>query len=281
MMLHCETDSSVGACNPPESVSASVISPTPSQGLSATSLTTLATAPSNDTTGTSEPNNNNVIAVYITVGVIPAVVVIAILITVVTLLCLRSAGKLPRSPKLNTSNRSKVGPRIQSTRQLLVLYSWGTSERNQQHIMQCLVSVLTCDMNLVYSAKSEVRGDIPQWVEKQINDSDKVLVVCNKQFSKECQSPGSTHTEGAIVNTLKAIITGHIISGTMDTICRKTALVFLKEKHKELVPSGILHSFKQYMLYAEDSDKQNELLRFISDTPIFLFCPQDEVKVMV
>ena len=144
--------------------------------------------------------------------------------------------------------------------------------------MQSLMSQLVYDTELVYSAKSEVRGDIPQWVEKHVSESDKVLIVCNEQFSREWQSPGSTHTEGAIVNSLKAIITGHINSGTMDKICSKTALVFLQEKHKELVPSGILHSFKQYMLCSEeDSDRHNELSRFISGTPLFHFsCSQDE-----
>ena len=203
---------------------------------------------------------------------------VVVLIGVVTVQHFQSAEKPPCSP----SKWAQVSPKVQNTQQLFVLYSWGTSEHNQQHIMQCVTNLLVYDTKLVYSAKSEVRGDIPQWVEKQIYDSDKVLIVCNEQFSREWQSPGSTHTEGAIVNALKAIITGHINSGTMDKICCKTALVFLKEKHKKLVPSGILHSFKQYVLYEEDSDKQNELLRFISDTPLFHFCPQEEdVEVMV
>ena len=202
-----------------------------------------------------------------------------VLMAVVTLRHLQSAKKpLYSSP----TKRAQVSPKVQNTQKLLVIYSWGTSEHNQQCIMQSVMSLLVYDTVLVYSAKSEVRGDIPQWVEKHINDSDKVLIVCNEQFSSEWQSPGSTHTEGAIVNALKAIITGHINSGTMDKICSKTALVFLKETHKKLVPSGILHSFKQYMLCEENSDKQNELLRFISDTPLFNFCPQDEdMKVIV
>ena len=304
LALHCETGSSVAACNNAGNlpVSASPSHPlsvptttstiastlSSSKGLSATvdavpstAVTSLTSSPtpSNNITQTSEDSmSGHLIAVAVSV-VIAVVVLVVVLITVVTVHHLRSADKSPRSP----NSRSQVSPRIQSTRQLLILYSWGTSEHNQQRIMQCLVSQLTYGTDLVYSAKSEVRGNIPQWVEKQISDSDKVLIVCNKQFSREWQSPGSTHTEGAIVNALKAIITGHINSGTMDKICCKTALVFLKEKHKELVPSGILHSFKQYMLYEQDSDKQNELLRFISDTPLFYFCPQDEeeIKVMV
>ena len=51
--------------------------------------------------------------------------------------------------------------------------------------MQSLMSQLVYDTELVYSAKSEVRGDIPQWVEKHVSESDKVLIVCNEQFSRE------------------------------------------------------------------------------------------------
>lgn len=203
---------------------------------------------------------------------------VIVLIGIVIIQHFQSAEKRPCSP----NKWAQVSPKERNTQQLLVLYSWGTSEQSQQRIMQCVMNLLIYDTKLVYSAKSEVRGDIPQWVEKHVCNSDKVLIVCNEQFSREWQSPGLTHTEGAIINALKAIITGHINSGTMDKICCKTALVFLKEKHKELIPSGILHSFKQYMLYEENSDRQNELLRFITDTPLFNFCPQEEdVKVMV
>lgn len=221
---------------------------------------------------------NVIIAAAISVGV-AVVLLTVVLIIVVALRHLQSAERPPYSP----NKLAQVSPRVQSPQRLLVLYSWGTSEHSQQCIMQSVMSLLVYDTELVYSAKSEVRGDIPQWVEKHVSSSDKVLIVCNEEFSREWKLPGSTHTEGAIVNALKAIITGHINSGTMDKICSKTALVFLKEKHKELVPSGVLHGFKQYVLCEEDSDKHNELLRFISDTPLFNFCSQDsseDIKVI-
>lgn len=138
---------------------------------------------------------------------------------------------------------------------------------------------------MVYSAKAHVRGGIPQWVEKHVNASDKVLIICNKPFSNEWQNPGVTFAEGAIVHALKAIISGHTNNGTLDEVSHKIALVFIKEKHKKLVPSRILHSFKQFMLYEEMSEKQNELFRFITDTPLFQFCTvcddEQEMKVEV
>lgn len=173
----------------------------------------------------------------------------------------------------NDQAQSSVHPMKHRT-QLLVLYSWGTSEANQQRILQYL-SPLTSNTNLVYAAKAHVRGDIPQWVEKHVHESDKVLIVCNKQFSREWQCPGATHMEGAVVNALKVIINGHVNNGTMDKICCKFALVFLKEKHKTLVPSRILHSFKQYMIHEEGTKRQNDLFRFVLDVPVFQFCHQD------
>jgi hypothetical protein len=224
--------------------------------------------------------HNATIAATISVGV--AVVLIVVVLMVVV--ALRHFHSAERPPYSSPNKLAQVSPKVQSNQRLLVLYSWGTPEHSQQCIMQSVMSLLVYDTELVYSAKSEVRGDIPQWVEKHVSNSDKILIVCNEQFSREWQSPGSTHTEGAIVNALKAIITGHINSGTMDKICSKTALVFLKEKHKELVPSGVLHGFKQYLLCEEDSDKQNDLLRFVSGTPLFNFCSQnspEDVKVIV
>ena len=170
----------------------------------------------------------------------------------------------------------QVSPKKENL-QVLVLYSWETPERNQQFILQSL-STITFYADLVYSAKAHVRGNIPQWVEKHIQNCDKVLIVCNKEFSREWQSPRDSHTDGAIVNAVKSIINGHVNDGSMDRICCKMALVFLKEKHKNLVPSRILHNLKQYVLYDPDSDKQDELLRFVSDTPMFQFCQSDDVK---
>ena len=257
----------------------SVISSTPSlkSSLAAAMLTATASlAPSSSPTtqaDNSSPNQTSgpVIAAAVSVGV-ALLMLIVVLVAVIIVHRLQSVEKSPGSPR----KRAQIDPKIKPTQQLLVLYSWGTSEHDQERIMQCVMNLLVDDTELVYSAKSEVRGDIPQWVEKRVSDCDKVLIVCNKQFSSEWQLPGSTHTEGALVNALRAIITGYINSGEMDKICSKTALVFLKEKHKKLVPSGILHSFKQYMLCEEESETQNELLRFVSDTPLFHFCPQDE-----
>lgn len=213
-------------------------------------------------------------SVYTPIAALLGVTVLVVVVLVAAVMVIKHR-PLSTKPTLTHNNQlpSPVSL-INHKTQLLVLYSWGTSEVNQQRILQYL-SPLTYNANLVYAAKAHVRGDIPQWVERHINESDKVLIVCNRQFTRDWQSPGATHTEGAIVNALKVIINGHVNNGTMDKICCKFALVFLKEKHKTLVPSRILHSFKQYMLHEEDKERQNELFRFILDIPLFQFFHQD------
>ena len=246
-----------------------------------TSTTMFTTIISHLATPTEQPvtslaTNHTVIA-----AVFGVVIVLVVVVSVATLfIFIRCWPSSSSSPKCTQINEFQVSPREEKTK-LLVLYSWGTSELSQRHILQCL-SPLTYDTDLVYSAKANIRGDIPQWVEKHINKSDKVLIICNEEFDAEWRSPGATHTEGAIVNALKAIINGHVNNGTMDIICCKFALVFLKENHKKLVPSGILHSFKQYVLHVEDSERQEELFRFILDTPLFQFChdTEDQLKVV-
>ena len=200
------------------------------------------------------------------------VVVVALVVTLLLKFVLCRSLRRPHA-----SHSHQISPTRKEKLRVLVLYSWGTSERNQQHILQRL-SLLAYDAELVCSAKAHVRGNVPQWVETHVRDSDKVLIVCNKEFSREWRSPGHSYTEGAITNSLKIIINGHVNNGTVDKLCCKMALVFLKEKHKSLVPSEILHNFKQYVLYSEDSSKQDELNRFVSDTPMFQFCHEGETK---
>ena len=143
---------------------------------------------------------------------------------------------------------------------VLLVYSPESPEKEKQVLMEILVKGLKpYDIDVTSHDVWSPRGSLSEWVAQQFQRATAVLVVCNQHLFQEWQGSGSTHT---LVAALKQLL--HASVGTSEF--SKIAVVLLKAKDKEFIPTLYLRGTKQFTVHV---DMVEDIARFIKEIPVY------------
>lgn len=128
--------------------------------------------------------------------------------------------------------------------EVLVLYSLKTPQAEQVLIEQTLVAFLK-QHYIVNSCNDHTEKTIMQWVEEQARHAHSVLVICNKSFYEEWESPQCT----PLINSLKMIIESSVALGKSN----KFATVLLKHSSDQYIPNNLyLQGMRKFLINVDN-----------------------------
>ena len=154
---------------------------------------------------------------------------------------------------------------------VLVLFSQASSIKDELSVMEHVVKgVCVYGVHCLYFDKPSVRTSVAEWVEGGIKRSDKVLLVVNKEFVMEWDSPKAYLPHGeSLVYVARQVVHSFVMRDKQQL--SKFALVFLRkeDQHALLKDSLYLQSLKSYLVQPQALGELEGLVRFILDVPTY------------
>ena len=151
-------------------------------------------------------------------------------------------------------------PRLNSSHTVLVIYSLDSSDHDEHIILEHLLVGLRRYQIAAVTAKTDLpRGNLPLWIEEQMNKADAVLCVCNEAFFKEWNRDSSTdtYTSRAVAHSVKSYI-GGTLSQSKD-LSKFIGIVLLKQSDRRFIPSAYLAGSQSFLV-----DETEDIARFVA-----------------
>ena len=143
-------------------------------------------------------------------------------------------------------------PRLNASHTVLVIYSLDSSDHDERIILEHLLVGLQRYQIAAVTAKTDlVRGNLPLWIEEQMNKADAVLCVCNEAFFKEWNRDSSTD-----MYTSRAV--AHSLSQSKD-LSKFIGIVLLKQSDRRFIPSAYLAGPQSFLV-----DETEDIARFVA-----------------
>jgi hypothetical protein len=194
--------------------------------------------------------------------VIPAVVIGAVIVIVVSLLAWRYRNRESIPVVCKSSYKAY---------QVFVFYCSTTPQKEVTHIQQHIVCPLLEYFEVV-TLSDHVSGDLPVWIEKTIQTSKSVLLVSNQEFYSQWSKMDEQETHDPAINCLSYIISAAVSSHALD----KFSFVIMKDSaEKNCVPvNSYLENFPVFTLSRSSSKNKQEMEKiyhFVTRIPKFQF----------
>lgn len=159
-------------------------------------------------------------------------------------------------------------------RQLTVIYAQTSPPEDKQCILENVAKEMHDYGGIDVQWYDKSRGVGPsEWVETNFRRSEKVLLVCNKEFKQEWENPNEEMIfNGAIVHASKQIIRGHINS--TESFSSKYGLVFLKPSDLELIPDDYLKCCPKFLVNPTDRERSEQMAHFVQGIEEFCLPPR-------
>ena len=156
-------------------------------------------------------------------------------------------------------------PRLNASHTVLVIYSLDSSDHDEHIILEHLLVGLRRYEIAAVTAKTDLpRGNLPLWIEEQMNKADAVLCVCNEAFFKEWNRDSSTdmYTSRAVAHSVKSYI-GGTLSQSKD-LSKFIGIVLLKQSDRRFIPSAYLAGSQSFLV-----DETEDIARFVASVSQF------------
>ena len=162
---------------------------------------------------------------------------------------------------------------VGSEKMVLVLFSQASSIKDEMSVMEHVVKAVSLysGVNCLYFDKPSVQTSVAEWVEGAIKKSDKVLLVVNKEFVKEWDSPKAYLPHGeSLVYVARQVVHSFVMRDKQQL--SKFALIFLrKEDQRNLLRDSLyLQSVKSFLIQPQAAAELESLVRFILDVPTYM-----------
>ena len=151
-------------------------------------------------------------------------------------------------------------PQLNASHTVLVIYSLDSSDHDEHIILEHLLVGLRRYQIAAVTAKTDLpRGNLPLWIEEQMNKADAVLCVCNEAFFKEWNRDSSTdmYTSRAVAHSVKSYI-GGTLSQSKD-LSKFIGIVLLKQSDRRFIPSAYLAGSQSFLV-----DETEDIARFVA-----------------
>lgn len=154
-------------------------------------------------------------------------------------------------------------------RRILVLYSQISSKYDQECILENVVKALSdYRVDSTYYDGPCVRGSVADWVATHVKCSDKVLLVCNKQFAMEWVRQTASSLYGqSLVYVLRQLVDSYVKNDK--NVLEKFAILYLRKKDQNCLDNPYLKNMKSFLVNPQDVAHLEHIVRFVYDTPTY------------
>ena len=173
--------------------------------------------------------------------------------------------------RVTKKNRAceEISDRINAT--VLVLFSQASPKKDEECILENVVKTLNeYSIGTVFFDRPQVKAPVPDWVAAQVKSSNKVLLVCNKQFAAEWNKATEDNVmTSSVVYVLRQVINGYVNHDR--GMLEKFAVLYLRKKDANLIDSPFLKNMAHFFVDPHNEKQMEQIVRFIDNKSTYSF----------